>query len=92
MKAVQFGAGNIGRGFLGQLYFETGYETVFVDVMPEVVSALQTRREYPLRIVGESSETILVKNVNAVSGLEEERNRLALWDVAPSGFVRAGGR
>lgn len=70
MKAVQFGAGNIGRGFLGQLYFETGYETTFVDVIPEVVSGLQARHEYPLRIVGESSHTIQIGNVTAVSALD----------------------
>ena len=34
LRAVQFGAGNIGRGFLGQLYFETGYATTFIDAVP----------------------------------------------------------
>jgi mannitol-1-phosphate 5-dehydrogenase len=29
--AVQFGAGNIGRGFMGQLFWEAGYRTIFVD-------------------------------------------------------------
>jgi len=67
MKAVQFGAGNIGRGFLGQLYFETGYETTFVDVIPEVVAGLQTRHEYPLRIVEDAgSRTLTIGNVDAV--------------------------
>ena len=32
---VQFGAGAIGRGFLGQLWCEAGYEAVFVDVRGE---------------------------------------------------------
>lgn len=67
MKAVQFGAGNIGRGFLGQLFFETGYETTFVDVIPEVVEGLHTRREYPLRIVGDESYTLTIGNVDAVA-------------------------
>ncbi|MGV3724844.1 MAG: mannitol-1-phosphate 5-dehydrogenase, partial [Actinomycetota bacterium] len=60
---VQFGAGNIGRGFMGQLFTEAGFEVVFVDVVPEVVSALNQRREYPLRLAGpDRFETLTIKN------------------------------
>ena len=67
-QAVHFGAGNIGRGFLGQLYFESGYATTFVDVVDDVVAAIQSRRSYPVRIVEEKCETIVVEQVNAVHG------------------------
>jgi mannitol-1-phosphate 5-dehydrogenase len=66
--AVHFGAGNIGRGFLGQLYFESGLKTVFVDVVDEVVAALQQRRSYPVRIVEEQAETLIIQNADAVHG------------------------
>jgi mannitol-1-phosphate 5-dehydrogenase len=66
VRAVQFGAGNIGRGFLGQLYFESGYTTTFIDVNQNVIHALNTRREYPVSIVGEHEQTILVSNVQGV--------------------------
>lgn len=65
-QAVQFGGGNIGRGFLGQLYWESGYRTTFVDVVPEVVQGLQERGSYPLRIVGEGAQTFTVDNVTAI--------------------------
>lgn len=71
-KAVQFGAGNIGRGFLGQLFFESGYHTVFVDVVDELVEAINRRHAYPLRIVGEDSYTLTIGNVEAVHARDVE--------------------
>ena len=84
MRAVQFGAGNIGRGFLGQLYFETGYATTFIDVIPEVVSGLHARREYPLRIVGEGTQTLTIANVDAVDArdIEAVAEAVAVADLA----------
>ncbi|HOT51744.1 MAG TPA: mannitol-1-phosphate 5-dehydrogenase, partial [Candidatus Hydrogenedentes bacterium] len=69
-QAVQFGAGNIGRGFLGQLFFESGYRTTFVDVVPEVVEGLRARGAYPLRIVGDDPRELTISNVTAVSSLD----------------------
>lgn len=71
-EAVHFGAGNIGRGFLGQLYFESGYRTTFVDVVDEVVEALQRRGSYPLRLVEDTEETLTIENVGAVHGRDVE--------------------
>jgi mannitol-1-phosphate 5-dehydrogenase len=51
-KFVQFGAGNIGRGFTGQLFSDAGYELVFVDVRPEIVAALNEQGCYRLRFAG----------------------------------------
>jgi len=66
MTAVQFGAGNIGRGFLGQLFYESGYRTVFVDVVEPVVNAINEKKRYTVRIVGEESRDIEVSNIDAV--------------------------
>ena len=50
-SAVQFGAGNIGRGFMGQLYWEAGYKTVFVEARTEIVELLNSRGKYPLKLL-----------------------------------------
>ena len=65
-RALQFGAGNIGRGFLGQLYYESGYAATFVDVLDDVVDALNARGEYPLRIVDAEPQTLRIENVSAL--------------------------
>jgi len=49
--AVVFGAGNVGRGFLGQLFSESGYEVVFVDIDQRLIEALRSERAYTLRLV-----------------------------------------
>ncbi len=71
--AVQFGAGNIGRGFLGQLFHESGLEVVFVDVTDSVVSALNAQHAYPISIVGAGAETVLIDRVRAVHGRDRVR-------------------
>ena len=69
---MQFGAGNIGRGFTGQLFSESGYEVVFVDVIPEVVTLLNERREYTIRYAKREPENITIRNVRAVDGRDLE--------------------
>lgn len=68
-KAVMYGGGNIGRGFIGALMSRSGYEVTFIDVARPVVNELATKHSYPLRIVStEGSEDIVVDNVTAVNG------------------------
>ncbi|HOV69814.1 MAG TPA: mannitol dehydrogenase, partial [Clostridia bacterium] len=74
MKFVQYGAGNIGRGFIGQIFSKAGYEVVFVDVNMEVVDKLNQDRRYPVKIV--SAENIreeIIENVRAVDGRDADR-------------------
>ncbi|NLO82369.1 MAG: mannitol dehydrogenase [Clostridiales bacterium] len=66
-KAVIFGAGNIGRGFIGQLFSESGYEVVFVDINPVIIDSLNRDGGYPIRIVADDEYTeVMVKNVRGV--------------------------
>ncbi len=71
MKAVMYGAGNIGRGFIGQLLSESGYSVSFIDVNKDILAALNERREYVVEVLSnDSSEEITVKNVSAVDGMD----------------------
>lgn len=54
--AIQFGAGNIGRGLMGQLFFEAGYQTIFIDVRKPLVALLNAARTYPLRLLDAASQ------------------------------------
>lgn len=44
MIALHFGAGNIGRGFIGALLHHSGYDVVFADVNDTMVSLLNEKR------------------------------------------------
>lgn len=73
MKAVMYGAGNIGRGFIGALFSQSGYEVAFVDVAKPVVEALQTRGSYPVRMLdGAGFEDIQIEHVDAIDGTDAE--------------------
>ena len=69
MKAVMYGGGNIGRGFIGALLSQSGYEVTFVDVVDAVVDTLNQNHKYPIRILSnEGYKDVDVLNVSAVNG------------------------
>lgn len=68
MRAVHFGAGNIGRGFIGLLLSRSGYEVVFVDVNDQLVHSLQERRDYPVMLADGQGHTEWVRGVTAIHG------------------------
>ncbi len=85
-KAVMYGAGNIGRGFIGQLFYESGYETVFIDVNSDVVQKINSDKSYPVKFVSDrGSHEQTVKNISAVDG----RNEQAVVDVIAQADIMA---
>ncbi|MBP2168932.1 mannitol-1-phosphate 5-dehydrogenase [Erwinia toletana] len=72
MKALHFGAGNIGRGFIGKLLADAGIELVFADVNQAVLDELNARHEYPVHVVGENAQVEIVKGVSAVNSTSDE--------------------
>ena len=68
-----YGAGNIGRGFIGMLMSQSGYGVTFVDVAKPVVDALHERGGYPIRILDpDGYEDILVEDVDAIDGTDAD--------------------
>jgi len=81
MKAVMYGAGNIGRGFIGQLLSQSGYEVSFVDVNMQVIDALNERKEYPVQILENDGDSeVIVKNVCGVNGMDVDAVASAIAD------------
>ncbi|ROV93173.1 hypothetical protein VMCG_08746 [Cytospora schulzeri] len=67
-KAVHFGAGNIGRGFVACFLHNSGYEVVFADVMDKVVDQLNAQNDYKVIEVGtEGTTENTITNYRAVN-------------------------
>lgn len=61
MKAVMYGAGSIGRGFIGALFSEIGYEVVFIDVNDDVIRLINKEKTYPQIIMNEDQPVHWIK-------------------------------
>jgi mannitol-1-phosphate 5-dehydrogenase len=72
MKALHFGAGNIGRGFIGKLLADAGIQLTFADVNQVVLDALNARHSYQVHVVGENEQVDTVSGVDAVSSIGDE--------------------
>ncbi len=70
-KFIMYGAGNIGRGFIGQLFSESDYSVGFIDINKQVIEKLNSDREYPVDVVtSEKIEEHIVKNVYGIDGTD----------------------
>ncbi|GAF40519.1 mannitol-1-phosphate 5-dehydrogenase [Agrilactobacillus composti DSM 18527 = JCM 14202] len=67
MQAVHFGAGNIGRGFIGETLASNGFEIHFVDVNSTIIDALDQRHEYDIELAAEGHKKIHVANVDGIN-------------------------
>ena len=72
--AVHFGAGNIGRGFVGLILHGGGYEVVFSDVASALVDAINAADRYTVHEAGPGGRDHVVTGFRAVdSGRDPER-------------------
>lgn len=71
MKALHYGAGNIGRGFIGALLYEAGYKTTFVDVNSEIVDLINEEKEYRVVMADKTQQELVVRNVSAINSMKD---------------------
>lgn len=72
MKALHFGGGNIGRGFIGKILAKAGYEVVFADINMTVIDRLNQDHGYTVHVVGEGvDQHETVQNVRGINSGDE---------------------
>ncbi|KKK25456.1 hypothetical protein P175DRAFT_0441756 [Aspergillus ochraceoroseus IBT 24754] len=85
-KAIHFGGGNIGRGFVGEFLHDAGYEVVFLDVVDDLIANIQKTPSYnitEISIGGESTKT--VTNYRAINSKTHEAD--AVQEIATADIV-----
>lgn len=70
-NAVHFGAGNIGRGFIGLILNRAGYQVSFADVSDVLIEALKREGRYTVELVGQERQTLLVDHVTGYHSVKE---------------------
>ncbi|MBQ8111425.1 MAG: hypothetical protein IJ124_14825 [Clostridia bacterium] len=72
-KAVMYGAGKIGRGFIGKVFADSGYDVCFLDIVRELVDDINARGRYTVRFVtNRTREQSVVAPVRALYSLTEQ--------------------
>ncbi|WP_410514082.1 mannitol-1-phosphate 5-dehydrogenase [Paenibacillus sp. BR2-3] len=72
MKALHFGAGNIGKGFIGNLLSKTGYEVCFVDVNPDLIHSINKSNSYSVEILDNRHSMETISSVSALNSVTQE--------------------
>lgn len=83
-KIVIFGAGKIGRSFIGQLFSRGGFEVVFIDVYQQIIEELNKRKSYNVIIKSDREEIVKITNVRGVHGNDASA---VASEVATAGLV-----
>ena len=82
-KAIQFGAGNIGRGFIGYLLKNAGYDLVFADVFDNVIELINKEKAYTIHVKDVENEDIRVEGISAVNSTRDE----VLGEIAQASII-----
>ena len=67
MKVIHFGAGNIGRGFIGKVLADANSQLTFTDVNQILIDQLSHQQSYQVHVVGQEHRIEQVRHVHAVN-------------------------
>lgn len=76
-KAVHFGAGNIGRGFIGEVLAANDFAIAFVDVNETIIDALNSRHSYEIEIAEDGKRRIAVSHVSGINNAKNPADVIA---------------
>lgn len=65
-NAIQFGAGNIGRGFIGMLLSQAGYRVIFADVNEAIIDRLAADGGYTVHVMDTEVKDVPITNVTGI--------------------------
>ncbi|AOM83555.1 mannitol-1-phosphate 5-dehydrogenase [Salisediminibacterium beveridgei] len=74
MQALHFGAGNIGKGFIGYLLNKTGYEICLVDVNQAAIDRFNKHNRYFVEMLDDHHTVEEVSPVKALNSLTQEQD------------------
>ncbi|EOR28023.1 mannitol-1-phosphate 5-dehydrogenase [Clostridium sartagoforme AAU1] len=70
-EAIQFGAGNIGRGFIGGLLSKSGYHVIFADVNKDIINKINEDKEYVINVMDVECTKEKVTNISGVFSTDD---------------------
>ena len=70
-RAIQFGAGNIGRGFIGYLLSKSLYDVLFVDVNKDIIDKINENKRYRVVITDNVKSEEIVENIRGMYSYDE---------------------
>ena len=84
-KALHFGGGNIGRGFIGKILADAGYEVAFADINTAVIDRLNRDHTYRVHVVGDGVDEY--QTVNHVRGVNSGDAAVMTAEIAAANLV-----
>ncbi|KHE71965.1 mannitol-1-phosphate 5-dehydrogenase [Halobacillus sp. BBL2006] len=73
MKALHFGAGNIGKGLIGYLLNKSGFDLCFVDVNEESVNQMNSSNQYALELLDDDHTVESISPVCALHSSKQDQ-------------------
>lgn len=73
-QALHFGAGNIGRGFIGKVLADAGYRVTFVDVNATLIDELNLQGAYTVHYAEAKQRSFRIEGVSGLHSLEQEQD------------------